>query len=706
MPTRHTTDPLRVTFATLAACALLAGSALAAEPTTAAAPAAKAPEMRPLTALPYSPSLDLADMDRTVDPCVDFYAYSCNGWIKNNPIPGDQSRWSVYAKASNDNLQYLWGLLQQAAEPKPGRSVAEQQTGDFFAACMDEATLEKKGVLALAPDVARINGMTSLAALPVVLAPIHLAGATFPFGFGSNQDFKDSQQVIAFAVGGGLGLPDRDYYLKTDDKSKELRAKYLDHVEKMLVLFGDPAPAAKTGAAAVMRLETALAEATLTRVEKRDPYQLDHRMTLADLQKLTPNFDWSVYLKALGVPEVAGVKELNVTEPKFFAELGKLLQSASVDDWRAYLRWHLVNERAELLPKAFVDQDFDFYRRTLRGQSEQQPRWKRCVQLVDNALGEALGQVFVAKTFSADTKARAVDMTQRIQETMGERIRALDWMSDATKQQALAKLATMKNKVGYPDKWRDYSSIRLDRADFTGNSMRAAEFENRRQMAKIGKPVERGEWAMTPPTVNAYYNAQMNDMNFPAGILLPPMFDTKLDDAPNYGDTGSTIGHELTHGFDDEGRQFDGAGNLHEWWTAEDAKRFKERAKCVSDQYSQYVVVDDIKINGELTLGEDLADLGGTIIAYEAWKTATATQKLATADGLTPAQRFFVGFAQWACSATKPETARLRAATDPHSPGRDRINGVVVNMPQFAEAFQCKAGQPMVKDPAQVCRIW
>ncbi len=709
MPTRKLTAPLTLVLA------LVAGSAFAADPASAPAPAAapakviypvKPPALRPLTELPYSPSLDVSAMDPSVDPCVDFYAYSCNGWIKSNPIPADQSRWSVYGKASNDNLQYLWGLLQQASEAKAGRSAAEQQVGDFFAACMDEETIEKKGVLALAPDVARINGMTSLAALPIVLAPIHLAGASFPFGFGSNQDLKDSQQIVAFAVGGGLGLPDRDYYVKTDDKSKELREKYLVHVEKMLTLFGDAAPAAKTGAAAVMRIETALAEATLTRVEKRDPYNLDHTMALADLQKMTPTFDWSAYIKALGVPEVAGVKTVNVTEPKFFAALGNLLQSESLADWRTYLRWHLVNERAELLSKAFVDQDFDFYRRTLRGQTEQQPRWKRCVQQVDDALGEALGQVFVAKTFAPDTRARALDMTERIQKAMAERIRALDWMSDTTKQQALAKLATMKNKIGYPDQARDYSSIRLDRADFTGSAMRAAEFENRRQMAKIGKPVDRGEWGMTAPTVNAGYNPQMNDMTFPAGILLPPMYDPKLDDAPNYGDTGSTIGHELTHGFDDEGRQFDGQGNLHDWWTAEDGKRFEERAKCVSDQYSQYVVVDDVKINGELTLGEDLADLGGTIIAYEAWKSATASQKLAPADGLTPAQRFFVGFAQWACSATKPEAARLRASTDPHSPGRYRINGVVVNMPQFAEAFQCKAGQPMVKDPAKICRVW
>jgi endothelin-converting enzyme/putative endopeptidase len=671
----------------------------------AAAPTVPAPQS-PLAQLPYEPSLDLNDMDRTVDPCVDLYAYSCNGWIKNNPIPPDQSGWSVYGKADNDNLQFLWGMLQQAAEPRADRTVPERETGDFFAACMDEGTIEKHGVLALAPDVARINGMKSIADLPGVLAPMHLAGGSFPFGFGSNQDFKDSQQIIAFAVGGGLGLPDRDYYTKTDDKSKELRTKYQTHVEKMLELFGDPAAQAKDGAAAVMRMETTLAEATLTNVDKRDPYKLDHPMSVADLQKMTPSFDWAAYMKGLEVAELNGVTKLNVTEPKFFEALGKLLQSASLADWREYLRWHLVNERAELLSKAFVDEDFEFFRHTLRGQTQQQPRWKRCVRYVDNALGEALGQVFVAKTFSADTKARALDMTERIQKAMAARIKGLDWMSDTTKQQALAKLTQMKDKIGYPDKWRDYSSIKLTRDDFTGNSMRTAEFENKRQMAKIGKPVDRTEWGMTPPTVNAYYNPQMNDINFPAGVLLPPLFDVKMDDAPNYGNTGSTIGHELTHGFDDQGRQFDGQGNLRDWWTDEDGKRFDERAKCVSDQYGQYVVVDDIKINSKLTLGEDIADLGGTILAYEAWKVATANQKLEKRDGLTPEQRFFVGFAQWACEDRKPEALRLSAAVNPHSPGRYRINGVVVNMPEFATAFQCKPGQPMVKDPAKVCRIW
>ncbi len=694
------------------ALALYAGRSLAAEPApakpaTPAAPAAPAAmPVQPLTELPYHPSLDLSAMDRSVDPCVDFYAYSCNGWRAANPLPADQSRWDVYRKATTENQQFLWGMLQTAAQAKPGRSAAEAKIGDYFAACMDESTAAKRGVLALAPDVTAINSMKSIADLPTVLAPIHLAGGYFPFGFGSNPDLKDSHHVIAFAIAGGLGLPDRDYYVKDDDKSKEIRTRYVDHVEKMLLLFGEPQPAAHDAALATMRIETALAQASLTRVESRDPYNLDHAMTLDEMQKLTPSFDWHVYLKALGVKEAAAVQKLNTTEPKFFAALDALLKSESLAAWRGYLLWHLVNERAEYLPQAFADQDFAFFRQYLNGQSEQQPRWKRCVRYVDTALGDALGQVFVAKVFTPETRARALDMTERIQRTMGQRIRGLDWMSAATKQQALGKLAKMRNKIGYPNTWRDYSAVAVDRADFLGNVMRAAQFENRRELAKIGKPVDPEEWDMTPPTVNAGYEPQRNEMNFPAGILLPPMFDPKLDDAPNYGNTGATIGHELTHGFDDEGRQFDADGNLHDWWSEEDGKRFEERAKCVSDQYSQYVAVDDIKINGKLTLGEDLADLGGTILAYEAWKDAVKGKKLENQDGLTPDQRYFVGFAQWDCSNISPEAARARAMTDPHSPGRYRINGVLVNMPEFAAAFQCKPGQPMVKAGKDLCRVW
>jgi endothelin-converting enzyme/putative endopeptidase len=419
------------------------------------------------------------------------------------------------------------------------------------------------------------------------------------------------------------------------------------------------------------------------------------------LSALTPAFDWDAYLSARGL---SGIALVNVTEPAFFRELSRLLAEEPIPHWRTYLRWHLVREQAPNLSAAFADADFGFYRRTLRGVSTQQPRWKRCVQWVDRDLGEALGQVFVARTFSADTKARTLEMTRLVEEAMAEEIRQLPWMGQATRKRAMEKLASIVNKVGYPDRWRDYSSLDIVRGDFFGNVSRAAAFESRRQLAKIGKPIDRTEWDMTPPTVNAYYNPQLNDINFPAGVLQPPLYDPAMDDAPNYGNTGGTIGHELTHGFDDQGRQFDAQGNLKDWWTAEDAKGFEERLQCLQDQFAQYVVVDDIRINSKLTAGEDVADLGGTLLAYLAWKKATAGQDPKPIDGFTPEQRFFIGYAQWACENNRPENQRLHAATDPHSPGRYRINGIVSNLPEFERAFSCRPGQPMAR--VDKCKVW
>ena len=521
------------------------------------------------------------------------------------------------------------------------------------------------------------------------------------FGFGSGQDFGDSTQVIAFASAGGLGLPDRDYYLKTDAESQATRAKYVEHVQRMFVLLGDAPETAAGNARIVMDIETALAKATLTRVEQRDPYKLYHKLSLRQLQALTPAFRWDTYFSTSGAPAILAV---NVTEPKFFREMQTLLRSRSLQDWKTYLRWHYAHDKARYLSAAFVQADFDFYRKDLRGVKEMQPRWKRCVAYVDRDLGEALGKVFVEKTFTPATKARTVTMAKQIESAMESEIKQLAWMSDATKARALDKLHGIVNKIGYPDKWRDYSSVKIARDDFLGNEDRATEFESHRQLAKIGKPVDRGEWQMTPPTVNAYYDPQLNDMNFPAGVLQPPLFDPKMDDAPNYGNTGSTIGHELTHGFDDEGRKFDAKGDLHDWWTKQDAAGFIKRSSCVLDQYAQYTVVDKIKINSKLTLGEDLADLGGTLLAYIAWKHATEGQDLQPVDGLTPDQRFFIGMAQWACGDERPENKRLNAATNEHSPDEFRVNGVVSDMPEFQKAFACKAGQPMVR--ANACRVW
>jgi endothelin-converting enzyme/putative endopeptidase len=662
-------------------------------------------EDAPFTELPYTPSLDPASMDRTADPCEDLYQYSCGGWMKNNPLPADQANWSVYGKLYQDNQRFLWGLLLDAAKPDPARNATQQKIGDYFEACMDVDGVEKAGAAPLAPDLERIASMKSIKDLGPILGSIHARVTTSAvfFGNGVEQDAKDSTQQIFAVYAGGLGLPDRDYYLKDDDKSKELRAKYVDHVAKMLELSGDTPAAAQEGTKAVLRIETALAKASLTRVERRDPYKVYHHTAPAKLKKLMPSFDWDGYFAAIGGRPGAW---LNVSEPAFFEELGARLKSEPLDDLKTYLRWSLVSAKADYLSKSFVDEHFAFYRATLRGVKEDRPRWKKCVGWVDRDLGEALGKEFADRVFPRENKDKAIAMTNLVVAAMKTRIQALDWMSEKTKKQALDKLVKIRNKVGYPDDWRDYTALAVKRGDFYGNATRAIVFEVNRQLAKIGKPVDRGEWGMTPPTVNAYYNPSMNDINFPAGVLMPPLYDLKIDDAPNYGNTGSTIGHELTHGFDDEGRQFDGDGNLRDWWTKKDGDEFEKRANCVRDQYSKYIVVDDIKLNGKLTSGEDIADLGGTILAWAAWKEATKNMKLEPRDGLTPDQRFFVGLAQWACENERPENLRVMAATNPHSPGKYRINGVVVNLPEFAAAFQCKAGSALVKKPEDVCKVW
>jgi endothelin-converting enzyme/putative endopeptidase len=668
----------------------------------ALAPAQTAAD-RPLHELPYTPSLETRFMDRSADPCVDFYRFACGKWSQLNPIPADQARWDVYGKLQNDNQRYLWGVLEEAARPSPTRSANEQKIGDYFAACMDEAAIEKLGARPLDPVMKKIAALGSTAQLGALLGELHLAihGDGLLFGFGSNQDFADSSRVIAFATAGGLGLPDRDYYTRTDAKSTETRQQYEAHIARIFGLLGDAADAAGRQARTVIGVETELARASLTRVDKRDPYKLFHKYTTAQLAALTPRFGWSEYLARAGA---TGLRDLNVTEPEFFKRVDAMLAARPLADWKTYLRWQVARARAPQLSKAFVEESFDFYGRRLRGVKELQPRWKRCVRQVDRDLGEALGQAFVARTFTPETKARALAMTQAIEAAMEEDLRTLDWMGETTRKQAIEKLRAMVNKIGYPDRWRDYSALRIAPGDYAGNLERAAIFESRRQLAKIGKPLDRGEWQMTPPTVNAYYDPQMNDMNFPAGVLQPPLFDPKMDDAPNYGNTGATIGHELTHGFDDEGRQFDAKGNLRDWWTKDDAAAFEKRAACVADQYAQYTVIDDIKINSKLTLGEDVADLGGTLLAYKAWREVTKGRKLRPVDGLTPEQRYFVGMAQWACGEERPESKRVNALTNPHSPNEYRINGVVANMPEFREAFVCKARQPMARPTA--CRVW
>jgi endothelin-converting enzyme/putative endopeptidase len=660
-----------------------------------------APMLQPLDAMPYSPSLDLTDLDRSVDPCDDFYKFSCGGWQKNNPIPADQASWSVYGKLANENQQFLWGILRDVAVAKD-RTPVQQKIGDYFAACMDTAAIDRKGFDPLKPELAQIDGLKTRAALIAAIPMIHHTyPGTYFFDSGTDQDAVDSNLMIAVVDAGGLSLPDRDYYLKTDAKSVEIRQKYVDYVVKLMQMVGETEAQAKTDADSVMRIETALAKASLTRVDRRDPHKVYHKMTLAELHGLDPAIDWPAYFAAQSAP---GLASLNVSQPDFMKAVDAELTTESVDALKAYLRFHLASAEASALSMPFQQAQFDFFSRTLRGVPSMPPRWKTCTRQVDRSLGEALGQEFVRRTFSADMKARTQQMTEQIETAMGQEIQALDWMSPETKQEALRKLHAIRNKIGYPDTWRDYSALQIKPDDHFGNVQRASRFEDAREWHKLGKPVDRNEWGMTPPTVNAYFNPQMNDINFPAGVLQPPLYDVKLDDAPNYGNTGSTIGHELTHAFDDEGRQFDSQGNLRDWWTATDAKGFEDRINCVRDQYAGYVIVDDIHINSKLTSGEDVADLGGTLLAYIAWKKQTEGMKLTTVDGFTPDQRYFVGMAQWACENERPENLRVSAATNPHSPGFARINGVVTNMPEFQKAFSCKAGQPMVK--AKVCKVW
>ena len=647
----------------------------------------------------HSSVLNVEWLDRTVDPCVDLFTFSCGKWIQSNPIPPDQSSWGIYNKLQDDNLKQLRELLEATSAPSPARSSNAQKIGDYYASCMDETAIDALGIKPLQPELLRIEQLQAKKDLATVVAS--MIGEGTPFRIDSEQDFKDSSIVTAAVDQRGLGLPDRDYYLKEDQKSKDLRAAYVAHVQKMFELLGDKPELAATEAQSAMKIETALARGSMTRVDRRDPKKIYHFMSVAELEKLTPAFGWKEYFRQIGL---SGITSLNVAVPEFFKTLNSQIEQQDLATWKSYLRWHAIHANATSLSSAVVNENFNFFGKTLQGKEQLPPRWKRCTNDVDDDLGEALGQVYVEKYFSPEAKQQVLEIVQGIQKAMDADIHSLPWMSEETKRRALEKLQSMANKIGYPDKWRDYRQLEIKRGDHMGNSLRARRFKFDRDLAKIGKPVDRQEWQMTPPTVNAYYDPQKNDINFPAGILQPPMFDPKSDAAPNYGNAGSTIGHELTHGFDDEGRQFDAQGNLKDWWTTIDGKEFDRRASCISDQYSQYTVIDDIKINGKLTLGEDVADLGGTLLAYLAWKEATKDQKRESIDGFTPDQRFFIAYGQQWCSSNKDETKRLRAAIDPHSPDQYRANGVVSNMPEFREAFHCKPGQPMVRENA--CRVW
>ena len=647
--------------------------------------------------------LDKRFLDPTADPCVDFFRYACGNFAKIYAIPADRASYGIGSLLADYTNQTLHDILTQAAQPRADRSASEQKIGDAYASCMDEAAIDERGLAPLKAELGRIAALGSAADLPALLGHDQLIGVNAMFSFAEQQDFADAQKQIAVLLQGGLGLPERDYYLRTGAEDQKLRAAYLAHIEKTLALLGDGRAAGE--AKAILAFETQLARRSLDITSQRDPHKVYHLMSVHDLAALTPTFDWAAFFAATGAPAFT---ELNVSNPEFFQGLPAAMASLDLDTLKAYLRWQLVAAiPGTALPKSFDDEQFAFNGKVLSGQQKQQPRWKRCVARVDAELGEALGAVYVAHTFSPANKQATTQMVRDIEAAMAADIDTLDWMSAETKTRAHDKLRQIADKIGYPDHFRDYARLTVARGDALGNTERAVEFENRRQLAKIGQPVERGEWEMSPATVDAYYSASMNDINFPAAILQSPFFDDHATDAENYGHIGGVIGHELTHGFDDEGRQFDGAGNLADWWTADDGKRFDDKAACEVDEYGGFVAVAGVHVNGKLTLGENTADNGGLRLAYAAFLADAARKHLDVnqkVDGFTPLQQFFLGHGQSWCGQTRPEAQRLQVQTDPHSPREFRVNGVVRNMPEFGQAFSCKVGQPMM--PANACRVW
>ena len=646
--------------------------------------------------------LDPTDMDPTCKPCQDFYKYSNGGWMKKNPVPPEYPSWGTFSELAERNREAMHAILEKLAKEKSAPGSEEQKLGDFYASCMDEAAIEAQGTKPIAPELERIEKVRTLPELRAEIARLQTHGVGVVFAFGSQQDRRNSNEVIAGASQGGIGLPDRDYYTKTDDKSRELRGKYEQHVAKMFTLVGDDAGKAAAEAKTVLGIETKLAEASMTRVERRDPDATYHRMAPDELKKLTPHFEWAAYFKEIDAPPIAAI---NIGQPKFFEALDKDLAAVPLADWKTYLRWHLIHSAAPGLSSKFVEENFNFYAKTLEGTKELLPRWKRCVQSTDRHLGFALGKLYVAEYFPPESKARADQMVKSLIAALREDLTTLPWMGAETRKAALAKLDAFTPKIGYPDKWRDYTSYKVERGPYAVNVMNGALYDHHRDVNKIGKPVDRTEWGMTPPTVNAYYSAPRNEIVFPAGILEPPFFDGKADDAVNYGGIGAVIGHEMTHGFDDQGRKFDAQGNLKNWWTPDDLKNYQQRSTCVEKQFDGYVVEGDLHENGKLVLGESTADLGGLTIAYKAFeKSLEGKPRPPAIDGLTPEQRLFLNWARVWAQNSRPEFERLQTNTNPHPLGRFRAIGAPSNIPEFAAAFGCKAGDPMVR--ADRCLIW
>ncbi len=685
------------TIRTLTLVLLSAGTCLAqaTAPSTAAPPTKTTPPTQ--KNVRFSPDM----LDKAVQPCDDFYTYACGRWKEQNPIPADRSSWGRFNELGERGEYILKDILEKTSAANAHRTPIEQKIGDYYGSCMDEAAIEAQSLKPLQEDLESIARVKALEDLPAEVARLHREGVNVLFAPGSGPDYKDASRMIAQVGQGGMGLPERDYYFRKDEKSEDLRKQYSAHVQKMFELLGDAPEKAAEEAKSVLAVETSLASGALNVVKRRTPENIYHKMTRAELAALGPDFAWEKYFTDTEVP---AFNSLNVSEPDFVKNMNGLLKSVSLADWKTYFRWHVVHADATVLPKKFADENFEFFSKTLQGTKEQPPRWKRCVRATNGDLGEAVGQKYVEVTFGAEGKERTLKMVNTIEAELRDDIKTLPWMTEVTKNRALEKLAAITNRIGYPDKWRDYTKFKVVRGDAFGNSQRANVFEFAREMRKVGQPVDKGEWPYPPPTVNASYNPLQNNITFPAGILQPPFYDKLADDAMNFGGIGAVVGHELTHGFDDQGRQFDLDGNLNDWWKPADAEEFKKRTKCVVDEYSGFTAVDDLKVNGELTLGENVADNGGMRVAYMALLQTLAGKDPAPIDGLTAQQRFFLGWANVWCQNRTDAVSRLAAQTDPHSPGKFRVNGTVSNMPEFQEAFHCKADAPMVRKDA--CRVW
>jgi endothelin-converting enzyme/putative endopeptidase len=648
--------------------------------------------------------VEVVDMDRSVDPCVDFFAYANGAWRASNPIPPSQPRWSRRWAAGEATKEQLRQLLDEvSASTNRTKGSVEQLIGDFYGACMDEAQINRLGVKPLEPLLKEIDGIKNTAELRERIGHFHSIAIPVPFGMGGGPDNHNPTEVIAQIYASGLGMPDRDYYVKQEPRFKEAREKYLQHVAAMFRLAGENAEAAKKAADTVMRMETQLAQASLDNVALRDPKATDHKTNFADLQKQTPHFDWTEYSKELGVQ----IGDPNVTEPRFLDEVDRQLASTPIADWKTYLKWHLLDSAAPSLSEAFVAEHFSFNGAYLLGAKEMKPRWKRCVEATDRQLGEALGKKYVEKYFPPEAKARMQDMVKNLRLAMGETIQGLDWMSPQTKERALEKLSTFNPKIGYPDKWKDYSHVPIGRASYWEDIAAARTFNVDDDLATIGKPVDRGRWGMTPPTSDAYYNPLLNEIVFPAGILQPPAFNMQANDAVNYGAIGVVIGHEISHGFDDQGAQYDAQGRLKNWWTDEDLKKFQERTACVVKQFDGYFVEPGIHHNGKLVLGESIGDLAGAKIAYRAFQISQKGKPpLPVVDGFTPDQQFFIAWGQFRGDEVRPEFARTMVQGDPHPIGKFRVIGPLSNLPEFQKAFSCGPKAPMVRPVGERCEVW